>query len=443
MEPRGDWSHVYQHPVRLLQQLVQFDTTNPPGNEFECISFLNCLLTNAGLETKILARTPERPNLIARLPGRGKAAPLLLYGHVDVVTTEHQPWQHPPFEGKQVDGSIWGRGTLDMKGGIAMMLAAFLRAKAENLEPAGDIVLAIVSDEEAGGDFGAKWLVENHPEVFSGVRYAIGEFGGFTLAVGNRRFYPIQVAEKQACWLRVTLRGPGGHGSIPVRGGAMARLSRVLHRVDAHRLPVHITPPARLMFSAMADALGGVSGLMLGQLLNPRLTDGVLKLLGERGRLFDPLLHHTVSPTMLRGSNTINVIPSEVTVELDGRLLPGFEPEDLVRELRALVGNDVDVEVIRHEPGPAEPDMGLFETLAGILKEADPTGIPVPLLLSGITDGRYFSRLGIQTYGFLPMPLPAGFNFTQTIHAADERVPVDAIEFGARAIYQALERFGG
>jgi acetylornithine deacetylase/succinyl-diaminopimelate desuccinylase-like protein len=310
------------------------------------------------------------------------------------------------------------------------------------MKPAGDIVLAILSDEEAGSDFGARFLVENHPEEFAGIRYAIGEFGGFTFSVGKCRFYPIQVAEKQVCWFRATFRGPGGHGSLPVRGGAMARLSLFLRRLDAHSLPVHITPPARLMFRAMASALGGVSGLMIGQLLNPWLTDRVLNLLGDRGRLFAPLLHNTVSPTVLHGSDKFNVIPSQVTVELDGRLLPGFMPDDLFDEVRAIAGEDAEFELILNDPGWSEPDMGLFDTLADILKEADPDGIPIPLLLTGITDGRFFSRLGIQTYGFLPMPLPEDLNFTQTVHAADERIPVEAVEFGANAIYRALERVG-
>jgi acetylornithine deacetylase/succinyl-diaminopimelate desuccinylase-like protein len=299
-----------------------------------------------------------------------------------------------------------------------------------------------VCDEEAGGDYGAKFLVENHPEEFDGVRYAIGEFGGFSLFVSKRRFYPIQISEKQICWLKATFRGPGGHGSLPVRGGAMAKLSRFLQRLDKRRLPVHITPPARLMFSAMASALGGISGLMLGRLLNPGLTDRVLNLLGERGHLFDPLLHNTVSPTILHASNKINVIPSEVSVELDCRLLPGFQPDYLIREIRQIVDDPIEIDVIRYDPGPTEPDMGLFSTLSGILKAADPDGTPVPLLLSGVTDGRFFSRLGIQTYGYLPMPLPEGFNFTQTIHAADERIPINAVEFGTNAIYQALQRFG-
>ncbi len=432
---------IYQRPAELLQRLIQFDTTNPPGNEAACIAYVNDLLHQAGIETTTLARDPQRPNLIARLKGRGESPPLLLYGHIDVVTTEGQTWQQPPFEGRIVDDYLWGRGALDMKGGVAMMLAAFLRAKAEGLQPPGDVILAILADEEAGGDFGAKFLVEEHAHYFEGVRYALGEFGGFTMTVGGKRFYPIQVAEKQICWLKATVRGAAGHGSMPVRGQAMARLARLLQTLDQKRLPTHITPPAREMFIRMAEGVGGVSGFFLRQLTNPALANTVLNLLGERARLFDPLLHNTVSPTILHASDKVNVIPGEVCVELDGRLLPGFTPEDLLAELRALVGENVEFEVVRHDPGPATPDMGLFDTLADILVAADPEGIPIPLLLSGVTDGRFFSRLGIQTYGFTPMKLPADFNFSATIHAADERIPVAAVDFGAQAIFQALQRF--
>ena len=436
-------SSIYQRPTELLQRLIQFDTTNPPGNEFECISYINDLLTEAGIETINLSCKPERPNLIARLHGQGKAPPLLLYGHVDVVSTENQKWQYPPFDGEVINGYVWGRGALDMKGGVSMMLAAFLRAKAENLRLPGDVILTIVSDEEAFGNFGAKYLVENHSDLFEGVRYAIGEFGGFTLNIGKRRFYPIMVAEKQICWMKAVLRGQGGHGSIPVRRGAMAKLSRLLQQLDKHRLPVHITPVAHLMLKTMASTLGGLTGLILRQLMNPVLTNSVLNLLGERGCLFDPLLHNTVSATILHGSHKFNVIPSEISVELDGRLLPGSHPDDMIAELRQIIGNEVELEVIRYDPGPAAPDMGLFDTLADILREVDPDGIPVPLLLSGTTDGRLFSRLGIQTYGFLPMQLPEDFNFIRTIHAADERITVEALNFGANAIYKLLQRFGG
>jgi acetylornithine deacetylase/succinyl-diaminopimelate desuccinylase-like protein len=443
MSAAGNLSSIYQRPAELLQRLIQFDTTNPPGNESECISFINGLLSEAEIDTSILSHAPTRPNLIARLYGQGKAPPLLLYGHVDVVTTENQKWQHPPFEGKVAEGFVWGRGALDMKGGVAMMLAAFLRAKAENLRLPGDVILTIVSDEETLGGFGAKFLVEEYSHLFEGVRYAIGEFGGFTFYVGGRRFYPIMVAEKQVCWMKATVRGTGGHGSIPVRGGAMARVSQILQQLDKNRLPVHITPAARLMFNTMASALGGLAGLILSQLTNPVLTNSVVYLLGERGRLFDPLFRNTVSATILHGGDKVNVIPTEVSVELDGRLLPGYHPDDMIAELRQIIGKDVELEVIRHDPGPAEPDMGLFDTLADILRQADPEGIPVPLLLSGTTDGRLFSRLGIQTYGFLPMQLPEDFNFIRTIHAADERIPTETVGFGANAIYELLHRFGG
>ena len=443
MESATNISSIYQRPSELLQRLIRFDTTNPPGNEAECISYINGLLTKAGIETTILARTPERPNLIARLRGEGNISPLLLYGHVDVVTTVNQKWQNPPFEGKLIDDFVWGRGALDMKGGIAMMLASFLRAKAEGLNLPGDVVLVIVSDEETGGDFGSKYLVENHSSLFEGIRYAIGEFGGFTLHIGKRRFYPIMVGEKQKCWMRATIRGPGGHGSIPVRGGAMARLSRLLQKLDKNRLPVHITRVASLTFKTVALSLGGLKGLIVGQLTNPLLTNSLLNLLGERGRLFDPLLHNTVSATILHGSEQINVIPSEISVELDGRLLPGYHPDDMIAELHQLIGSDIELEVIRFDPGPVEPDMGLFDTLADILRKADPDGIPIPLLLSGATDGRFFSRLGIQTYGFLPMPLPEDLNFSQAIHGANERIPVEALDFGASAIYELLQRYKG
>ncbi len=442
MELLKDGVPAYRRSVELLQHLIRFDTTNPPGNEVECVSFIDGLLKDAGIETTIRSRNPQRPNLVARLPGQGNAPPLLLYGHLDVVTTENQQWQYPPFEGLVADGFVWGRGALDMKGGVAMMLSAFLRAKAENLTLPGDVIFAVVSDEETSGEFGARFLVENHPDLFEGVRYAIGECGGFTFYSGNRRFYPIMVAEKQRCAVRATVRGQGGHGSMPVRGGAMARLSEVLRRLDRNRLPVHVTSTARDMIDEIASALGGVTGLVLGGLKNPALTNALLTILSERGAFFDPMLHNTVSPTILQGSSSINVIPSEVSVDLDGRLLPGFSPDDLIAEIRGLVGDAVELEVLNYSPGPAEPDMGLFDTLSDILREADPEGTPVPLLLPATTDGRHFSRLGIQTYGFLPVQLPRDFNFIHMIHAADERIPVEGLAFGSEAIYTLLRRFG-
>src|SRR6266540_2449966 len=336
---------LFRRPVELLQELIRFDTTNPPGNEADCIAFVGSVLESVGCKTDMYEATPGRPNLVSRIAG-GSAPPLLLQGHVDVVTTEGQQWTYPPFEARIADGFVWGRGALDMKGGVAMLVSAFARARADGVELPGDVILALLADEEGGGDLGARFLVEQHAELFDGVRYAISEFGGFSTTVSGRRFYPIQVAEKQICWLKATIRGPGGHGA------------------------------------------------------------------------------------------KINLVPSVVEVELDGRTLPGFGPDDLIRELHDAVGGDVALELVRHDPGPAEPDLTLLASLGDIIRELDPDAIPVPLLQIGVTDARFFSRLGMQTYGFLPLNLPADFEFTKLIHNADERVPVAAVEFGAEAVFR-------
>jgi acetylornithine deacetylase/succinyl-diaminopimelate desuccinylase-like protein len=426
--------------TELLQELIRFDTTNPPGNERACIEFVQAQLEEAGCETTIYAKDPARPNLVSRLPG-GSAPPLLLQGHVDVVTTAGQTWTHPPFEARIEDGYVWGRGALDMKAGVAMLVEAFLRAKREKLQLPGDLVLVVLSDEEGGGELGARFLVEEHPELFEEMRFALGEFGGSSLEIGGRRFYPIQVAEKQICWLKATVRGPGGHGSMVNRGGTVSRLGKLVADLDRKRLPVHVTPVAREFVERIAAELPRKHATVLRMLLKPRLTDVALRLLGEHGRAIEPMLRNTVNVTIVRGGEKINVVPSEIEIELDGRALPGFSPDQLIAELQEVVGSDVEIELVRHDPGPPEPDLGLFEVLAGVIRELDPEGMPVPLLQIGVTDARYFSRAGVQTYGFLPMRLPANFQFAQLIHAADERVPVAGLEFGAEAVWRAVQRF--
>ena len=426
--------------VELLRELIRFDTTNPPGNERACVEFIRAQLEEAGCETQVYAADPERPNLVSRIAG-GPAPPLLLQGHVDVVTTGGQSWTQPPFDGLIEDGYLWGRGALDMKGGVAMLVNAFLRAKRENVQLPGDLVLVVLSDEEAGGDLGARFLAAEHPELFEGMRYALGEFGGASLHLGGRRFYPIQVAEKQICWLKATVRGPGGHGAMVQRGGTLARLGRLLSDLDRKRLPVHVTPVVREFVERVAAELPRKEALVLRSLLKPRFTDTALRLLGERGSTLEPMLRNTVNATIVRGGAKINVVPSAIELELDGRALPGFGPDELIAEVQTLVGEDVELELVRHDPGPAAPDLGLFDTLAGVIRELDPDGIPVPLLQIGVTDGRFFSRVGVQTYGFLPMRLPEDFRFEKLIHAADERIPVEALEFGAEAVWRAIQRF--
>jgi acetylornithine deacetylase/succinyl-diaminopimelate desuccinylase-like protein len=428
--------------VELARDLIQLDTTNPPGQEHIAVELIEGLLGGARVESTRYENAPGRPNLVARLKGRGQAPPFLLQGHVDVVTTVNQNWRHQPFGGEIIDGYLWGRGALDMKGGVAMMVSAFLRANARGGAP-GDLVLAVLADEEAGGNQGARWLVDNHPELFTEIRHGIGESGGVVQHLGGRRFYPIMVSEKRGCQVLATLRGLGGHGSIPARAGAMAKLGAMLTTLDTSRLPVHITPPVKLLLEGMRDALEEPWHGRMAALLDPARSDATLPELGPLGRSLDAALHNTVNATMITGGLKVNVIPSEVSVQLDGRLLPGFGPEDMLRELRAVVGPDPELEVQLVGPAQPEIDLSQFELFASVLREADPGCLPLPYLVSGGTDARHFARLGIRTYGFLPLNTPADFNGSTTIHAADERVPVSALEFGARCVFEAVMRYRG
>jgi acetylornithine deacetylase/succinyl-diaminopimelate desuccinylase-like protein len=426
-------------PVELLQALIRFDTTNPPGNEEACVGLVENLLRDHGIDSDRYEKAPGRPNLIARHAGSNGGPPLVLYGHVDVVTTAGQRWTHPPFGGDLVDGYVWGRGALDMKGGVAMCIAAFIAAH-ESGSPTA-LQLVILSDEENGGDVGARFLADERPEVFEGARHALGEFGGATQWIGGKRFYPIQVAEKQMCWLRAHVRGTGGHGALGVKGGAMRKLADVLRTLDRKEPPVHIIPLVREWFEAMAVELPRPQALLLRRLLDPRTADIAVRLLGSRGRLLNRVIRNTVSATIVHGGDKINVIPSDIELQLDGRILPGQTPDDLIRELHDLVGKDVEFELIRHDPGPPDPDLSFYEPLAQIIRELDPGSVPVPMLQAGVTDARFLSRAGIQTYGYLPLKLPQEFEPFPLIHNADERVPAEALAFGVEAITQAIARY--
>lgn len=426
----------------LLRRLVRFDTSNPPGRERPAIEWIEGLLREHGLETRRIARDPERPNLLARLPGRDRAPPLLLYGHVDVVPADPDAWRHPPFAGVVRDGWIWGRGALDMKGGLAMILAALLRARRDDVVPAGDVLLAVLADEEGGGELGARHVTEEHPGLFDGVRWAIGEFGGFPIHLGGQKFYPVQVAEKGVCWLEARIRGTAGHGSFPRRGGTMAKLARFLEALDRREPPHRITPPARRSVETLAERADPPLDATLRALLDPDRMEAAARQLGGVGVLFQGILQNTANATVVRAGDRTNVVPGEARVEIDGRTLPGVGPDELRAELRQAVGEEPELEVIRHDPGTDDPDLELYPLLEELLTEADPAARPFPLLLLGGTDGRFFSRIGIQTYGFLPLDLPEDFSFLETIHAPDERVPADALAFGTDVLVELLERYG-
>ncbi|MCX4820779.1 M20/M25/M40 family metallo-hydrolase [Streptomyces sp. NBC_01142] len=438
-------------PVPLLQDLIRINTTNPPGNEIACAQYLvERLAHRDDLDIKIVGRSRDRANLIVRFPGRGIAPPLLLHGHSDVVPVSGQDWQHPPFEATLVDGEVWGRGSIDMKGGLAMMLSSLARLHQAGERPPGDVVLAVVADEEHGSLAGARWLVREHPELFAGIRCAIGEEGGAGIELGGRRFHPIVVAEKRACWFRATLRGPGGHASrLTPPGTPMEQLGRLLTALTGVRLPRHQEPAAYRMLTELAGALPEPLSAAMRGIRDDN--DGDAPPAGlpmSQALQIDSLLRNTVNPTIVRTSDKINVVPAEITVDLDGRILPGAHTrEEFLSELRALTGPDLPLDLLVEglqvvQDRIEEPEFGgFYETLADITRKADPDAVPLPMMSPASTDAGFFAQLGIRCYGWLPMKLPAGSDHRTLLHSANERIPVEALEFGTECLTSLLRDY--
>ena len=432
--------------VELAQQLIRFDTSNPPGHERECALWIKALLDEHGIDNQILhpPGLPERCNVVARIPGRGDAPPLLLQGHTDVVSVHGQRWDRDAFGGQIADGCVWGRGAVDMKGGLTMMLHALLRARHSDIPPPGDIILAAVADEELGGRQGAAFLVHEHPHLFDGVRHAFGELGGFTVHVRGHRFYPIMVAEKHICRIRVTFLGNGGHGSQIHRNTALSRAARALRRLERRHPPFKIADATRAMLEAMIEEMSMTEAMALRMAMKPNTTGMALGLMGDKvGRMLEPMFRDTISPTIIEGGVQENAVPSEVQVLLDCRLLPGSSQSDIVRDVLAIVGENAEIKVERYEDGPPTVDMSLMPYLSNLLEKADPGAKAIPFMVAGGTDAKWFHELGIDTYGFTPMRLPSDLDFMALFHGPNERIPVDALNFGSALMYEAVDGYRG
>ncbi|MBI4365265.1 MAG: M20/M25/M40 family metallo-hydrolase [Deltaproteobacteria bacterium] len=431
--------------VGHLQDLLRIDTTNPPGNERAAIDWLAGILRQEGLTPTILEAAPGRANLVCRLPAAtpNNAGPLLLSSHVDVVPAEADKWTHPPFGGVVADGYIWGRGVFDMKCKTVMDLVTFLAAKREGWPLCRDLILAAVADEEKGCTLGSKFLVERHPDLIR-AEYCLNELGGCTIHVNGHRLYPIQMAQKGIAWLKLTMRGTPGHASRPHGDLAIAKLGHAVHRLTRRRLPQHVTPPARAFLAALAETLPAPKRWLLRGLLHPRLGPLLASRLPltNATSLLLAITHNTACPTVVSGgrADAINVIPSEAACYVDGRIVPGQTAEDLVRELRAVLGTDCAIEILQSRNGAIQrTDTPLFAMIGEIIAEADPGARAVPFMLSGMTDAYFYHKLGIITYGFQPLRCPPGYNPTAQAHAHDERIPVEGFEWGV-ATYRALVR---
>lgn len=434
---------VREESVRHLQALLRIDTTNPPGNESAAADYLASVLRVEGYEPLLLEAEPGRANLIARYPGDGSAAPLLLYSHTDVVPAETDKWTQPPFSGAVAGGQIWGRGALDMKAMVAMELMTMLLLKRSGDALHRDVIFAATADEEIDSDAGAEWLVKHHPDLVR-AEYGISEFGGYSLHYEGRRFYPVMTAEKGVCWMKIRARGQPGHASVPKEDNAVLQLARAIDRVAGKPLPLHVTPTAAQFIRRVAAALDWPQAIGLRALLNPlthRIAEARVAGDGIAGSL-RASLHNTVSPTQLAAGTKVNVIPSEAVAALDGRLLPGFDRDSFLAELQPRLGRHIEVEVEHYSPPLEVPaDTPLFGAIESGLRRYDPDGIVVPHMLTGATDAKLFSQLGARCYGFSPLRLRADEPFDRLIHAHDERVSVDALTFGVQVLYETVRDF--
>ncbi len=441
--PTTDWQAVFDEALGYFRDLLRIDTTNPPGNEKEAIDYLAGILRREGIPHEILESAPGRANLVCRLEGSGARPPLLLNAHVDVVAAEKEHWTHDPFGAVLDQGCIWGRGALDMKNMVIMSLMAVLLAKRHDLPLERDLVFAAVADEEAGGKYGSGWLVEHHPEKVK-AEYALGEVGGFTNVVGGKRFYPVQIAEKGICWLKLKARGEPGHGSLPNWEGAVAKIGRAAHRIGTRRLPFHVTPEARVFIETMASHQPFPKGFILRRVLSPLWSRWILeRLIPDKGlaRMLYAILHNTANPTIIRGGEKVNVLPSEATLEVDGRILPGQGAEDFVQEVSRVVGDEIEIEVIDYKPAVgADPDDPILKVMNEVLARHDPGAIVVPNMIPAFTDANHYSRLGIRCFGFSPVKLPEGFRFAELMHGHDERIPVEGFCFGVRVLAELVAR---
>jgi acetylornithine deacetylase/succinyl-diaminopimelate desuccinylase-like protein len=417
--------------VELCGDLIRIDSSNPTSNERAAAEWVAERLTDAGLAPQVLESAPGRASTVARWAGEDPSRPaLLIHGHLDVVPADAADWQVDPFAAEIRDDCLWGRGAVDMKDMDAMTLAVVLDWARQGKRPPRDVVLAFVADEEAGGLYGARWLVDNHTDLFEGCTEAISEVGGFSITVEGRRLYAIETAEKGIAWLKLVARGRAGHGSMLNDDNAVTALAEAVARVGRHKFPVELTAAVEEFLREVCD--------LLGIAFDPADPESVLAKIGPIARMVGATLRHTAQPTMLEAGYKHNVIPQTATAFVDCRFLPGGEAR-FHDELARVVGPDVAIEMVHTDIAYETTfDGALVDAMKGALSAEDPDGRPVPYCLSGGTDAKHFARLGMRCFGFSPLRLPADLDFTGMFHGVDERVPLDGLRFGTRVLSRFL-----
>jgi acetylornithine deacetylase/succinyl-diaminopimelate desuccinylase-like protein len=430
---------VTDEVVELCRDLIRIDSTNT-GDPDTCVGeraaaeYVAGKLAEVGLDPVVHESAPGRANVVARFegtdPGRGA---LLIHGHLDVVPADPDEWSVHPFSGELRDGYLWGRGAVDMKDFDAMVLAVVRDWRRRGVRPPRDLVLCFTADEEADSDYGARFLVRQHPDLLDGCTEAVGEVGGYSFTVhDDLRLYLIQTAEKGMHWLRLTARGRPGHGSLIHEDNAVTALCEAVARVGRHRFPIEVTPTVRTFLDEVSD--------LLGMSLDVDDLDTAVAKLGPIAAFIGATLRNTANPTRLTAGYKENVVPGRASATLDCRTLPG-RTEEFMATLRELVGPDIDIEPIQSQTAlETSFDGPLVDAMAASLKATDTGARVVPYMLSGGTDAKAFQELGIRCFGFAPLRLPPDLNFSALFHGIDERVPTEGLQFGVRVLDRFLAR---
>jgi acetylornithine deacetylase/succinyl-diaminopimelate desuccinylase-like protein len=422
--------------VSICQDLIRIPSINfgeGKGDEKACADYVVASLAEVGISATIFESAPNRCNVIARIPGKDSSRDgLVVHGHLDVVPANAADWTVDPFAAEIRDGMIWGRGAVDMKNMDAMILAVVRDWARTGYQPQRDIVLAFFADEEAGSSFGSRYMTSMHPEVFEGCTEAISEVGGFSVTVsGGKRLYFIEAAQKGIHWMKLTARGRAGHGSMINEENALTAITSAVAKIGNHQWPQRYTRTVQDLFQKIAEATG--------KPLDPQDLRPLLSEIGPAARMIGATLQNTANPTMLEAGYKENVIPASASAVIDGRFLPGYEDE-LNDTIRAIIGPDIEVETITRDIAlEVDFEGDLVEAMCASILTHDPEGVPVPYLMSGGTDNKALSEIGIIGYGFSPLQLPADLDFMSLFHGVDERVPISGLHFGVKVLKEFLE----
>lgn len=425
---------ITEEAIKICQDLIRIPSVNygdGKGDEKAVAQYIVASLAEVGIESKIYESAPNRCNVIANIAGEDLSRPgLVLHGHIDVVPAAADEWQVDPFSAEIKDGAIWGRGAVDMKNVDAMILAIVRHWARNGIKPPRNIVLAFFADEEAGSTYGSRWMAKEHPEVFKGCDQAVSEVGGFSVTLSNgKRLYLIEAAQKGIHWMKLTAHGQAGHGSFINNQNPVTAISDAVAKIGKYEWPQTYTDAVKELFTAIANALGRPLG------------DDYREFLIEIpsvARMIAATLQNTANPTMLEAGYKANVIPKEASAVIDGRFLPGFENE-LNRTISEIVGPEIKIETVTRDIALEVPFSGpLVEAMKAAILKLDPEGIPVPYLMSGGTDNKALSELGIVGYGFSPLRLPADLDFMALFHGVDERIPLESLDFGVKSLEDFL-----